>query len=129
MVQATNMRRSTRQRRPVQRLIEVMCTELSKQEDVPGEIFSMQAMFPDDPESMGPIMAFKAKVDPDTLYLHEAMKQPDWDLFSVAVDLEIEQQVKWVSIQLYTDPKFQREQLSSLRCGNYVAKEMSKLEK
>ncbi len=54
--------------------MEAMQAELSKQEDVPGEIFSGDAISPKETSSADPIMAFKAKADPDTLYLHKAMK-------------------------------------------------------
>jgi len=39
------------------------------------------------------ILAKKAKADPDTLYLHEAKRQPDWENFREAMELEIDQQV------------------------------------
>jgi hypothetical protein len=33
---------------------------------------------------------FKATADPDKMYLHEALKQPDWEQFLKAMDEEIE---------------------------------------
>ena len=97
----TEPRTSSRTRRPVQRLIEAMMTELSQDTSSNYELFSYQAMFPrDDHCDIEPTLyAMKAKADPDTLYLHEARRQPDWADFSDAMQLEIEQQV---STGLYT---------------------------
>ena len=47
----------------------------------------MEAMFDDDDDDLEPI-AMKASVDPDTMYLHEAMKQPDRKHFLKAMDKE-----------------------------------------
>lgn len=97
--QTAKERRQERKRKPVQRLIEAMSAELMQQQPIPGEIFSMEAMFPDNDNTGHPIMAYKAKADPDTLYLHEAMRQPDWEKFAEAMDNEIQQQV---SMGVYT---------------------------
>ena len=49
---------------------------------VPGERLSYQAFFSDTVSShMDPLLAFKASADPDTMYLHQAMKQPDKQKF------------------------------------------------
>lgn len=89
-------RRSQRKVRPAQRLIEAMNAELTQQE-IQGEIFTFQAMFPRDDtlrdEDLNPLLAYKAKADPDTLYLHEAQREDDWEQFAEAMDLEIRQQV------------------------------------
>jgi hypothetical protein len=43
-----------------------------------GEIFAHQAMFPDhEHDHIDPFLAYKAVSDPDTLYYHQAMKEPD----------------------------------------------------
>jgi hypothetical protein len=92
----TNLRKSRRTKKPIQRLIEAMSAELESQPEIPGEIFSMAAMFPTQSykdHGANPIFAFKAKADPDTLYLHQAMRQPDWNMFSEAMNQEIQQQV------------------------------------
>ena len=39
-------------------------------------------------------MAYKASSDPDTMYYHEAMKQPDKQQFLEAMEKEIESQVE-----------------------------------
>ena len=94
---AAPSRKSERKKQPVQRLIEAMTAELTEQE-IPGEIFSFQAMFPHDDgyddNVHGDIMAFKAKADPDTLYLHEALREPDKQKFIEAMEKEIDSQVE-----------------------------------
>ena len=39
------------------------------------------------------IMAYKATSDPDTMYLHQAMKEPDKDRFLQAMDKEVKDQM------------------------------------
>jgi hypothetical protein len=56
-------------------------------------------MFPRDDGGLEELFAMKAKADPDTLYLHEARRQPDWKQFYAAMMLEIEQQIP---CRLYT---------------------------
>ena len=64
---------------PVHRFtIEAMMTELSATatcNDVEGEIFSFQALYPDGHAQMemenNPLLAYKAHADPDTMYLHD----------------------------------------------------------
>ena len=90
--------RSTRQRKPVQRLMmDAMQAELQEQ-DVPGEIFSFTAMFPDEQQAQlldsNPLLAFAASNDPDVMYLHEAMRQPDKEQFLEAMKKEVEGQTK-----------------------------------
>ncbi len=92
----TPLRRSARERRGVQRLIEAMVTEVEQDTNSSGEIFSYQAMFPHDDDSDNihdDIYAMKAKADPDTLYLHKAHEQPDWEEFAEAMEMKIEQQI------------------------------------
>jgi len=87
-------RRSKRSRKPVTRLLEAMVAEILNQE-VPGEIFTFQALYPqDDTHIATPLQAFKATADPDTLYLHEAMREQDWPEFQAAMQLEIDQQLQ-----------------------------------
>ncbi len=44
-----------------------------------GEIFCLEAIFPHWEEDIHPLIAFKATANPDTLYMHEAMREPDKD--------------------------------------------------
>ena len=73
------------------RLIEVMQTEIAHQ-DVPFELFSMEALFPH-PTEMEEALAMKASTDPDTMYMHEAMKQKDSREFRKAMVKEVEDQM------------------------------------
>ena len=57
------------------RLIKAMSAELECQE-TPYELFSLESLFPD-PEEEHTLLAYKAPTDPDTMYMHEAMKKPD----------------------------------------------------
>lgn len=79
-------------------VVKMMKAELSKATvgDIEGELFSFQAMFPNYagfPEK-DPIQVYKATSDPDTMYHHEAMKQPDAVEFRVAMDKEWDDQLK-----------------------------------
>jgi hypothetical protein len=70
----TPNREQRRQRQPVERLIEMMTTEISQgaSSDVEGEMLCIQAICPGNllDEMQDPIMACKATSDPDTMYLH-----------------------------------------------------------
>ena len=94
--------RPTRARRRVRRLIEVLKTEISEttSHDVVGEIFCLQAMYPDAEQPSGggtqkecPLYAYKATSDPDTMYLHQAMKEPDKGKFVEAMQKEVDDQM------------------------------------
>ena len=66
--------------------------------DIPGEIFCYQAMFPREgtkaaEQERDPITAFKASTNPDTMYMHQAMKQPDRKEFQVAMVKEVTEQL------------------------------------
>ena len=89
------LRRSSRVRKEVKRLIHTMTAEVSNsQSEVPGEIFCYSTLFPQD-ESMraDPLYAFKASSDPDTMYMHQAMKEPDADQFKQAMKKEWDDQL------------------------------------
>ena len=104
-------RRSTRQRKTVQRLIEAMQAELQDQ-PLPGELFSFSAVFPEEHANClldaDPLLAFAASNDPDVMYLHEAMRQPDRKQFLEAMQREVEGQTKngnWSIIPRIAVPK------------------------
>jgi hypothetical protein len=87
------VRRSNRQRNPVERLIQVFSAKITTatEHDTPGELFSFAAVYPGaeiDADQEHPLLAYKATSYPDTLCLHEARKEPDWDEFKVAMDKE-----------------------------------------
>ena len=90
--------RSGRESRPVQRLMMAMLAEIegnTQNEDrvdyVQGEIFCESAMFPrnDIALQQDPLVLYKATADPDTMYLHQAMKQPDKKEFVDAMVKEV----------------------------------------
>jgi hypothetical protein len=70
---------------------------LSDNQEIEGELFSFQAMFSQDDDSLtqdNGLLAYKAKADPDTMYLHKALKEPDREEFIKAMEREIAQQVE-----------------------------------
>jgi Reverse transcriptase (RNA-dependent DNA polymerase) len=92
--------RSGRRSKAAPRYIEAMlaeatiteCKENSRQ--IEGEIFCLEAMFPDARiEQANPLLAFKSTVDPDTMYMYEAMRQPDRQQFKDAMVKEVSDQM------------------------------------
>jgi hypothetical protein len=57
--------------------------------DVEGKILCLEAIFPSRKEIEKLLVAYKATSDPDTMYLHEAMKEPDADNFVRAMLKEV----------------------------------------
>jgi len=55
--------------------------------DCEGELFCLEALFPD-------ALAYAASKDPDTMYLHQAMKEPDKNKFLTAMMEEVDAQLK-----------------------------------
>jgi hypothetical protein len=90
------IRTSARISKPIERLIEAMMAEMKDNAgDVEGEIFCLEAMFPDrEDEDLNPLLAYKASADPDTMYMHEAMKAPDRKEFIAAMEKEVADQSK-----------------------------------
>lgn len=96
----SEQRRSTRKHSAPKRLIVAMEAQLRDQE-IKGELFSLQAMFPEsDDDPAHPLLAFKAVSDPDTMYLHQAMKEPDKDQFMSAMRKEIDSQMDYGGLEL-----------------------------
>jgi hypothetical protein len=91
--------RSGRIRQPVQRLITAMnaeiveCTSGSTTGTVAGELFCLEALFPDYSGHSDPLLAYKANSDPDTMYLHQAMKETDAPQFMDAMAKEARDQM------------------------------------
>jgi hypothetical protein len=88
-------KRSKRETQPIQRLIEAMAVEMSegREHRLPGEIFCLQTETEASIDLMEPLLAYKATSDPDTLYLHEAMREPDRDKFLDAMMEEAKSQM------------------------------------
>ena len=68
----------------------------SSKSSVEGEIFSLAAMFPNVQERhpMQELHACAASANPDTMYLHEAIRQPDREQFLQAMNQEVNGQVE-----------------------------------
>jgi len=82
------LRRSRCLRRPVDRLTYTMTTKLTHASpDCDRELFCLEALFPD-------AIAYAASRDPDTMYLHQAMKEPGKDKFLAAMVEEMDAQLK-----------------------------------
>ena len=99
ILQPNAPRRSKRRTSPVKRLIQAMMAPvafIAGSEAIPGEIFCLQAMFPEDTslQMEDPIKAFAATSNPDVLYFHEAMKAPDKAEFLNAMNDEVEAHLK-----------------------------------
>ena len=93
----SSTRRSKRVPKPVDRLmmeIETLFKTIVKENqtrtitEAQGEIFCYQAMFPenfsdknDNISHLNPLMAYKAKTEPDSMYLHETMHQENKEKF------------------------------------------------
>ena len=96
--QGTCTTRSGRKSTPPDRLImEAINKEIiaNTKDDVEGEICCLAAMCPSgDPETSNnnPLLAFKASTDPDTMHMHEAMKQDDKKEFVKAMLKEVTDQ-------------------------------------
>ena len=80
-------------------IIEAMTSEMiynTSENDVEGELFCLEALFPkgvDTINELDPLLAFKATADPDTMYMHEAMREPDRDEFLKAMKKEVDDQM------------------------------------
>ena len=99
--------RSTRQTKnssTLPQLIEVQVAEMSNQNNsnsenyVEGEIFCYLTQIKEYDDNLRlinePLLAYKATADPDTMYLHEAMKQKDWQEFRKSMQKEIDDRMK-----------------------------------
>jgi hypothetical protein len=69
--------------------------DLNDKESMGGEIFFLETMFPDWEafEERNELLAMKASADPDTMYHHEAMRQPDREEFKKAMQKEVDDQM------------------------------------
>jgi hypothetical protein len=79
-------------------MIKAMEAELSKAivGNIEGELLAFQAIFPayaGFPEQ-NPILAYKTTADPDTMYHHQAMRQPDAKEFRQAMQKEWDDQLR-----------------------------------
>ena len=70
------------------------------QDENKGEILCLEAMYPEYKSQydnmrmeVDPLFAYKATADPDTMYMHEAMREKDADKFKEAMTKEVEDQL------------------------------------
>jgi hypothetical protein len=72
-----------------------MMAEVINQE-IEGELIFFQAMFSQDDSLTqdNGLLAYKAKADPNTMYLHQALKEPNPEKFIEAMEKDIAQQVQ-----------------------------------
>ena len=94
----SDLRRSKRKRHSPDRLTYSTILESTKTKatKVLHEIFCLSTLFPTNTvnDIIHPILAYKSAVsDPDTMYLHQAYKQPDWPQFQRAMQEEMEGQM------------------------------------
>ena len=87
----SGLRRSTRAGQPPQRLIEALEAQINT--DSPSFV-AYEALYEPNMstefEDQDPLLVFASSADPDTMYLHEAMKQPDKAQFKVAMQKEVD---------------------------------------
>jgi flagellar biosynthesis regulator FlbT len=63
--------------------------------DIEGEVFCLEALFPEaQVDDTDPLLAFKATTHPDTMYMHEAMREPDREEFRAAMVKEVTDQME-----------------------------------
>ena len=73
---------------PAQNELITQETRICTRNGIEGEIFSISAMFPDIGKEKNPLVVMKATSDPDTMYMHEAMREPDKEHFKKAMKKE-----------------------------------------
>ncbi len=85
--------RSGRESRPPQRLIEAFAAEIAQANNDHEPYEVLRDIHDDDAnEQEHPMMAYAASSDPDVMYLHEAMQQPDREEFKKAMTKEVKDQ-------------------------------------
>ena len=62
-------------------------------------------------------LTFKATADPDMMYLHEALKQPDREQFLKAMDDEIEAHCQGKHWNVFLGVRYKKENLSYQQYG------------
>ena len=58
-----------------------------------GEILLETAVCPQNENTNNPLVAYKARADPNTMYLHQALHEPDRDKFQDAMVKEVNDQL------------------------------------
>ena len=83
-------------------LIEAMIAAVSRStcDGIEGKLLCLEAIYPNHQQlhegslmDQNPLMVFKATTDPDTMCLHEAMREPDWKEFQKTMKKEVQDQM------------------------------------
>ena len=98
MPQVVAILRPPRKCKDPSRLINAMSAELACQE-TPYKLFSLESLFPD-PEEEHTLLAYKSSADPDTIYMHKAMKEPGAGEFKKAMRGEMDAQIEGKVLEL-----------------------------
>ena len=75
-----------------------MSAELAGQE-TPYELFYLKSLFPD-PEEEHTLLPYKASAYPNTMYMQEAMKEPDAGEFKKSMRGEMDAQLEGKALEL-----------------------------
>ena len=73
----SHLRRSSRVLKPIKRLTYAHLAEVNSADaKIPGKIFTLSVLFPHNQteNEADPLYAYKASTDPNTMYMHEAMR-------------------------------------------------------
>lgn len=81
----------------IQERLMSICRAEMKTTPIEGELFCLESLYPqrvavENDERQ--LLAYKATIDPDTMYLHEAMRESDWEEFRKAMQDEINDRIK-----------------------------------
>jgi hypothetical protein len=84
----------TRKCQPVKCLIEAMMAEVKTltAKGIEGKIFCLEAMFPVQMTDENPLTVYEATSEPDTMYLHQAMREHDRKQIVTAMLKEVQNQ-------------------------------------
>ena len=108
-------RRSGRTRRPVQRFIAAFVTISLL--TVPHQTLHPALEEYDEEFHESPLLAFAASADPDTMYLHQALKEPDKAQWKKAMVQEVQAHIDNQHWEMVPRNMFLREYQSSRQCG------------
>ena len=94
--QNTNPAKRAKSQDMAQKQVEAIIAEmlLQGENDIPGKVLCFQSLDEEARVDVQHVLqVYKATADPDTMYLHEAMREEDWHQFREAMAKEIEDQM------------------------------------
>jgi len=93
------LHQSARRCHPVDRLMYAMACKLAQVSlDAPGELLALQAQYLQ--EGVNPF-TLAASTDPDSMFYHQAMKEPNWDKFVQGMQEELDAQIDAANFRLH----------------------------